>query len=79
MNECVDAPCNATVVAAGAFTISRTKCQQRSLLKEFEGTFEFFCMDGRRGLLIPPLIPVDFGLLHHTSLTFKSKIKDVVK
>jgi hypothetical protein len=43
---------NATL-AAGAFLISYSKFQKRGLLEEFWRFFEFFCMDGRRGLLIP--------------------------
>jgi hypothetical protein len=41
-----------TTLVAGAFTISHTKCKKKEL-EEFRGPFEFFCMDGRRGLLIP--------------------------
>jgi hypothetical protein len=37
---------------ARAFTISHTKCKKWAFLEEFRGPFEFFCMDGRRGLLV---------------------------
>jgi hypothetical protein len=39
---------------AGALKISHTKGdQKRGILEEFWGPFDFFCIDGRRGLLIP--------------------------
>jgi hypothetical protein len=49
------------MLVAGAFTISKTKCLKKGLLKEFRGPFGFFCIECRRCLLIRRkglLIPV---------------------
>jgi hypothetical protein len=41
------------MLVAGVFTISHTKCLKKGLLKEFRRPFGFFCMECRKGLLIP--------------------------
>jgi hypothetical protein len=40
------------ILVVWAFTISKTKCLKKGLLKEFRGSFGFFCIECRRGLLI---------------------------
>jgi hypothetical protein len=40
-------------LVAGAFTLFHTKCQKTGLLETFQGPFDLFYINSRRGLLIP--------------------------
>jgi hypothetical protein len=54
---------NATLVT-GALTITYTKWPQRGPLEVFWGSFDFFCMDGHRGLLIPVRLCLKVLIVH---------------